>query len=258
MSDIFVVRHSRIVGALVVREMATRFGREGLGFLWVVLEPLVFCFGVLFLWSMSKPDHEHGIRLAPFVLTGYMSLIVIRHFISQFSNAFSANIGLFHHRLIAPVHVFMARACLEFLGSTTAFIVGYIVLMLMGELVLPADPLLLYAGWLILTWVSAGLALVLAGLAMRYDFMERLLGLISYLLIPLSGAFFMMDWIPERAREILLWLPFPHAIEMVRGGVFGEFVKTHYDPLYPIFVGAALTTIGLLLISASRGRVDSE
>ena len=31
-----IVRHFRILGALIMREMATRFGREGLGFAWVV------------------------------------------------------------------------------------------------------------------------------------------------------------------------------------------------------------------------------
>jgi len=58
-------RHLKIVGALMMREMATRFGREGLGFAWIVGEPLLFCFGVMILWSFTKSPYEHGIRLAP-------------------------------------------------------------------------------------------------------------------------------------------------------------------------------------------------
>jgi capsular polysaccharide transport system permease protein len=31
----------RVVGALIIREIYTRFGRESLGFAWIVAEPLV-------------------------------------------------------------------------------------------------------------------------------------------------------------------------------------------------------------------------
>jgi hypothetical protein len=41
-----------------MREMTTRYGREGLGFLWVVGEPLLFCFGVIIMWTLVKPAYE--------------------------------------------------------------------------------------------------------------------------------------------------------------------------------------------------------
>ena len=79
-----------------MREMTTRFGRKGLGFAWLVAEPMLFCFGVLILWSFTKPAYEHGIRLAPFVMPGYMCLILIRHLISLLSAALPAHIGLLY------------------------------------------------------------------------------------------------------------------------------------------------------------------
>ena len=64
----YFARQLRVIGALMMRELTTRFGREGLGFAWLVGEPLIFCFGVIILWSFSKPAYEHGVRIAPFVL----------------------------------------------------------------------------------------------------------------------------------------------------------------------------------------------
>lgn len=46
-----IKNQARIIGALMMRELITRYGREGLGFLWLVLEPLVFCFGVMGMWG---------------------------------------------------------------------------------------------------------------------------------------------------------------------------------------------------------------
>lgn len=251
-------RHSRVVASLMMREVITRFGREGLGFAWLIGEPLLFCFGVMALWSITKPAYEHGIRLAPFVMTAYMSLILCRHLISYLSGALQANMGLLYHRTISPLHIFTARIVMEFGGATAAFAVVYAILAVLGEVDLPNNYLLLYAGWFILAWVAAGFALVLAGLAMRFEIFERFIGLISYLLIPLSGAFAMVSWAPPAMQKYLLYIPFVHPIEMIRSAVFGEFVETHYNAVYAIAWGTVFNIIGLALVLSSRDKIETE
>lgn len=253
-----VSRHSRVIGALIMREMTTRYGRRGLGFAWVIGEPLVFCFGVMILWSLTKPAYEHGIRIAPFVMTGYLSLILIRHFINLLASAMQANLGLMYHRQVAPLHLLMSRVLLELGGATGAFFVVYAVLLALNQVSLPQNYLLFYSGWLLLAWTAMGFALVLTGLSMRYEIMERLVPVISYVLIPISGAFFMVSWLPASARDLIMWIPFVHGIEMIRGGVFGEFVATYYRPGYALLVGAIMNIVGLLIISASRDRIEVE
>jgi capsular polysaccharide transport system permease protein len=253
-----IERQSRIIGALIMRELTTRYGRQGLGFAWLIAEPLMFCFGVLLLWTATKPAYEHGIRLAPFVMTGYMSLILTRHMIGLLSSALQANLGLMYHRQIAPLHIFASRVLLELGGATAAFFVVYVVLLALGQVDPPHDYLLLYSGWFLLAWISIGFALILTGLAMRYDLMERLVGLISYSLIPISGVFFMVAWLPPAYREIYLLIPFVHGVEMIRAATFGEFVPTYYDPAYALACGTVFNIMGLLIISASRDRIEVE
>lgn len=258
MSVAFFSRQSRIVGALMVREMTTRFGREGLGFLWLIIEPLAFCVGVMLLWTLTKPDYEHGVRLAPFVMTGYMALVLLRHQIGTSSSALQSNIGLLHHRHVAPLHIFLSRNLLEIAGATIAFIVVYIALLGLGEVDLPRDYLLLYAGWFLLAWMGMGFALVMAGLAMRFDVIERLVPLLTYLLIPLSGVFLMVDWLPAQYQAAYLLVPFPNAIEMIRAAVFGEFIPTHYDAVYALAAGTTFNIVGMLLIAGARDRIEVE
>lgn len=241
-----------------MREMTTRFGREGLGFVWVIGEPLIFCFGVLFMWSIIKPPYEHGIKLGPLVMTGYMSLLLFRHMISFSLGAVSANIGLLHHRQIGIVHIFLSRNLMEFGGSTAAFVVVYVILMAMGQVDLPHNYLLLYCGWLVVAWVGLGLALLFAGLSARFELMERLVPVITYAMIPLSGAFFMVAWLPPQYRETFLLIPMPHGIEMVRAGVFGEFVPTYFHPFYALAVGGIMIAAGLLLLADVKNRLVIE
>ncbi|MEJ8406364.1 ABC transporter permease [Brevundimonas vesicularis] len=257
-TPVSVSRNSRILGALMMRETITRFGREGLGFAWLIGEPLLFCLGVLVMWSIIKPAYEHGVRLGPFVMTGYMCLLLLRHQISYSQNAIQGNIGLLFHRQIKVLHVFLARNILEFMGASAAFVIVYVVLAALGQVTWPHNILLVYAGWTTLALVSSGLAMTLAALALRWEVMERLVPLLTYALIPLSGAFFMVDWLPHRFQEMYLLIPIPHGIEMVRAGVFGEFVKTHYHVGYALTWACILNFLALILLADARDRVDVE
>lgn len=254
----FVARNARIVIALMLRELITRYGRKGLGFAWVIGEPLIFCLGVILLWSVARPDYEHGIRMGPFVMTGYMSLLLLRHQITLSLSALQANVGLLHHRGIAVLHLYIARNILEFLGTTAAFVVVYAVLMALGQVSWPASLPLLYGGWFLLAFMANGLAMIFAALAIRYDVMERIVPLFTYILIPMSGVFFMAAWVPAAYRDAFLLIPLPHAVEMVRAGVFGEFVETYFDPLYALGWSALFNVTGLLLLGGARERIDAE
>lgn len=242
----------------MMRELVTRFGREGLGLLWIILEPLAFCFGVLALWTAIKPPYEHGIKLGPFVMTGYMSLILMRHIISQNLNAVQANIGIFYHRQIKVLHVYAARTLIEIGSVSLAFVVVYIALSLSSQVNFPSNIMMVYLGWSAIAWLSVGLSLVIAALALRFDTVHRLSGLFMYLLIPISGAFFMISFLPPSAQKIMLLIPMPHGVEMLRSGVFGEFVPTHYVIWYPFFWGTVLFALGLLLVNLFSSRVTFE
>lgn len=257
-SAVFFADQARILGALMMRELATRFGRQGLGFAWLVGEPLIFCVGVILLWSLTKPAYEHGIRIAPFIMTGYMCLVLMRHQIALSLGALQANIGLMHHRQIAILHLFLARNMLEVAGATGAFIIVYAALMALRQIGAPHDWLLLYSGWFILAWMGMGFALILAGLAMRFEVMERVVPILSYILIPVSGVFFMVNWLPPAYREAYLLVPFPHPVEMIRAGVFGEFTPTYFDPPYALAWCAIFNILGMVLIYGARDRVDVE
>jgi capsular polysaccharide transport system permease protein len=253
-----IEEHFRIVGALVMREILTRYGREGIGFLWLVAEPLMFCFGVLIMWSVIKPPYEHGIRLAPFLMTGYMSLLLFRHIVSHSISAVQANSGLLYHRHITILHIYFSRWIMELGGATMAFVVVYLTLLCLGQVSPPHDVLLVYGGWLLMAFIALGVALIFSALAIEFEIVERIVQVVMYLMIPASGAFVMAAWIPEKYREGFLRIPMPNAIEMVRGGVFGEFVETYYHPAYAAAWAALLIAVGLLMLARAKKHLEIE
>lgn len=251
-------KQTRVIGALMMRELITRYGREGLGFVWLILEPMAFCLGVMGMWAILKPEYEHGVRVAPFVMTGYMGLLLFRHTVSSFAGAIQANVGLIHHRRVKPLHIYLSRGLLEIAGGAVAYVIIYITLLIIGSVSPPSDYLTLFGGYLLMAWLAVGFGISLAALSLKFEIVERVVPVVMYLMIPLSGAFIMVDWIPYAYQKIYLLVPMPHTIEMMRSSVFGEFVATHYDPLYPLYFGAVMNVFGLTMLSYTQKFIEID
>ena len=78
----------------------------------------------------------------------------------------------------------------------------------------------------------------------------------SYLLFPLSGAAFMVDWLPTSMQRVVLLLPMVHGTEMLREGYFGNVVKTHYDVGYMAACCLLMSLCGLHLTRRASLRLD--
>ncbi|HEV2364503.1 MAG TPA: ABC transporter [Caulobacteraceae bacterium] len=253
-----VREHANIIWALMLRELATRYGRNNAGFLWIAGEPLVFCAGAFTMWSLIRPPYEHGIRLLPFVMTGYLPLTLVRHMLSHGVVAVRANAGLLYHRRVTVLHLFTSRLALEFVGVSLAFVCVFVVLWTYGQVLPPPDLGRVYGGWFLLGWLSFGLGLIYGAIGTIFEVFDRFIAVLSYVMIPIIGTFYMAAWLPPKFRDALLVLPFIHTSEMIRAGFFGEFVRTYYNPPYVIAWAVCLTFVGLVIMRYVRERVEIE
>ncbi len=68
-------------------------------------------------------------------------------------------------------------------------------------------PLVLLASSLFMLWWSFAISLLVCAGCHASVIFERLLHPVTYLLMPLSGAFFVLRWLPEPYRTWLSWFP---------------------------------------------------
>ncbi|MCP5397086.1 MAG: ABC transporter permease [Sphingomonadaceae bacterium] len=250
--------NARIVGALLVREMLTRYGRHNIGFLWLFVEPMIFTIGVTILWTATKSVHGSDLPIVAFALTGYSSVLLWRNMPGRCIGALWANLPLMYHRNIKVLDIYIARLLLEFGGATISFAVLGLILILSVWLEPPEDILKVVGGWLILAWFGAALAVTLGALSHHSELVDKLWHPASYLIFPLSGAAFLVDALPRFAQEIVLWIPMVHGVEMVREGWFGVQARAHYDLGYVIPVSLALTVAALIMVRWTERRVVPE
>lgn len=248
----------RVVGALLLREIITRYGRHNIGVLWLIVEPMLFTLGVSGLWYLTKMHTVSNIPIIAFAITGYSSVLLWRNAANRCSKAIEPNLSLMYHRNVKVIDIFVARVALEVLGATASFIVLTVFFAFIGSMQWPQDIVPVMSGWLLLCWFALALGFIVGAISERSETFERVWHVVTYLMFPLSGAMFMVHWLPKAAQEAILWLPMVHGVEMIRHGYFGNIVPTYEDPAYFAVVNLALTLIGLALVRESGRRVQPE
>jgi capsular polysaccharide transport system permease protein len=237
-----------VIWALMMRELHTRYGRDNLGFLWLVVEPMLLCAGVIVIWYASHGRTTHGgINVLGFVMTGYLPLTLWRHITNRAVHCFRANATLLYHRQVRMLDLLAARIILEAYGTAITFLLMSFVFWAAGLYDWPVDWGLYYLGWAYFLVFSASMGLIIGALTEMYEWTEKLVGPFMYFMLPACGCFFMVDWLPGKVQQIALYVPPVNAYELIRGGQFGPGVRVHYWLAYETFVCAALFGLGLLL-----------
>jgi ABC-type polysaccharide/polyol phosphate export permease len=245
----------RVLGALFMRELLTRYGRHNIGFLWLFVEPMIFTLGVTALWKATKTLHASDLPIEAFALAGYSSVLLWRNMPGRCIGALWANMQLMYHRNIRALDIYFARVMLEFAGVTMSFFGLSILFISIGWIEPPEDIIKIAAGWLMLAWFGAALGILLGALSHQYELVDKFWHPASYLLFPLSGAAFMVSALPASFREVVLWVPIVHCIEMIRDGYFGSKVMSIYDPFYVICVSLVMTVVALILVRWTENRL---
>jgi capsular polysaccharide transport system permease protein len=246
----------RVLHALMMREIITRFGRDNLGVLWLVAEPMIFTLGVAALWTTAGLSHSVSIPPVAFAVTGYSSVLMWRNAASHASSAIENNKALLYHRSVLVIDVLFTRVALEVAAATGSFAILSSLFVFGGWMPAPVDMSLVVEGWLLLAWFGASLGLLIGAGTGLSPIIERLWVPAAYLVFPLSGAAFMVEWLPRKFQAIVLYLPMVHGIELLRQGYFGNVVRTHYDIAYAAECCLVITLAGLLVARETARTIE--
>jgi ABC-2 type transport system permease protein/capsular polysaccharide transport system permease protein len=248
----------RVIGALLMREVLTRYGRHNIGFLWLFAEPMLFTLGVTALWTAAKSVHGSSLPIVAFAVTGYSSVLLWRNMPARCIKAIEPNLALMYHRNVKVIDVYLSRLLLEAGGATISFIVLSLTFISLDMMRPPEDLLQVAAAWGLLAWFGFALAILVGSYSEVSDLVDKLWHPASYLLFPLSGAAFLVDAFPPSVQKLLLFIPMVHGVEMLREGFFGNQVRSHYDAGYIALWALALTFLGLAKMRAVARTVTPE
>lgn len=246
---------ARVIGALLMRELHTRYGRDNIGYLWLLGEPLMLAIVIAVLHSGG--GHTLGdINPVAFSVVGYTIFIMFRGIVNRSEGALESNLPLLYHRMVTVLDITVARALLEAAGTTMAFSVLFAFCVLVEFTEFPPDPLFILLGIFFVFWMSLAISLIVTGITYENRLLGRLVHPMTYFMIPLSGAFFRVSWVPLPLRDYLLYNPLPQIFEMIRYGAFESCTLEFVDFPYIIACLMVMTLFGLLAVRAVTRRIQ--
>jgi capsular polysaccharide transport system permease protein len=241
----------QVIGALLMRELSSRFGRENLGYLWLFLEPMMLGSAIGLVHHVSGHGLPGNLPILPFWILSYVPYYLFRSVINRAPSAIYSNQSLLYHRRVTLFDIIVSRNLLDgaaVLGAMFVFILTF-------GLVLedwPKEPAKIILGMVLMLGLAHGLSLGIAAGSVYSELFDRLTHLVTYLSLPFTGAFFMVFWLPTELQEVAEWMPTVHVFELIRAGQFGTQVPTSYDIPYLLGWIAALNLFGMLALRRAR------
>ena len=247
---------ARVVGAVILRETRTRFGRHRLGYLWAFVESLFWVLTFAGIHHMMGHTPAGGMDIIAFLATGIITFILFRNTVTHCQASILGNRPLLFYPQVRPLDIALARSLLEAVTLSVVFVV----LLSANGLVqseLYVDSALRVLAGLLLAWLlGLGLGLCLMGLATFFPVVDQIVPILLRPMFFVSGLFFTANDLPAGLRDALLYNPMMHVIELVRDGWFREYEAHYLDLSYVVVWTVSLLYLGVLLERLARRRLE--
>jgi capsular polysaccharide transport system permease protein len=222
----------RVLLALMLREARTRYGRQRVGYLWALIEPIlhIALFYAVFQYTLRIVPLGHSLML--FLATGLATYVGFSNVLNRTKGGFASNEALLAYPIVSVMDVFLGRALLEL---ATWALVTFIIL---GALIasgldpLPRSVLTMISAILLLFGIGFGTG-ILVGIAAQFvPSVDNLISIPFRLLYFTSGVFFLPDALPPAVRDVLAWNPVLQGITLFRMGYYGNYDSHMLDLKY--------------------------
>lgn len=242
----------RVLGALMIREMTTRYGRSAGGYIWAIVEPLgmILILALAFSQFIRTPPLGHSFIV--FYATGYIPFFMYADVAANASNAVSFNRTIMHFPMVTPLDAVLARF---FLSLLTVTVVSFL---LFGGMGLALDTgTRLSLGPLIVSLASAaflglGVGTLNCALFPFFTAWRNIWRIINRPLFIISGVFFTFDSMPPPVQSILWWNPLIHVIGEARSAFYPVYDGGYVSMPYVWGVSVACLLVGAGLIARHR------
>ncbi len=252
-----VIGQQSVLRAMMLRELQARFGRDNIGYLWVIAEPMMLASAVTLLHLLIEPgEGSGGMGVYPFSLLGYCLFIIFRNTFNRADGMINGSVNLMYHAQITPFDIVFSKAAVDALAALSALIVLMTVGIILGLALPPARPIYVLGAALAMSTMTFGLSMLIAATTYRYHAIGRLVHPFSYIMFPLSGAFITMAFLPAWARPYMAWNPLMQIFELARYGYFVGATDKYIDAGYIVAVCTISVYLGLIALRRVRRDIN--
>jgi capsular polysaccharide transport system permease protein len=244
----------RVQGALILREIATRYGRTPGGFVWAVLEPVAAVLVLTAALSMVVHAPSLGTSFVVFYASGYLPFQLYATLQGHLQQSLVYSRPLLVYPSVSWIDAVAARFVLNSLtGLCVVFIALTGLALTTGEVRIVAPGLVVLALGLAAV-LGLGLGVLNCLLVGLFPVWGQVWAIVSRPLFLVAGVIFVMEDLPTRIQDWLFLTPWIHITGLFRAGLYAG-----YEPSYvsvPLVLGWALLPLAVGLLFLRKYRHD--
>jgi capsular polysaccharide transport system permease protein len=249
--DRFVVAR-QVMGALMLRDMRTRFGRSHLGYLLTIMWPFLHIVLIVSIYTVLGRTAPIGTSTVTFLALGIMPYVLFVYPNMQISRSIVMSRPLLSFPRVKIMDVILARTILEVLGACVVCAIVALALLALGYEFEPHDFAMLLGGFGLAVYLGVSVGILSALVAGVWPGSLYLTSLVNISLWASSGTFFLPDMMPEVIRNVLWFNPLLHSVELVRTGYYADFRSGMLSVPYIFWFATTVLFLGLVIESVFR------
>jgi capsular polysaccharide transport system permease protein len=244
-----------VIGALILRDMRTRFGRSHLGYLLAVAWPashlLVMVGAAAYIRHLAPMGGDPAI----FSATGILPYILCLYPARMMGQAMETNRQLLSFPAVKTLDIITSRAIVEFMTAAIVVILAFFVAAAIGIDIVPIDSASLIGGIFATIYFALTVGLlnnVMLSLSRMWMLVFILILLSMYFT---SGALFTASALPQDLRDVLWYNPLFQSVEWLRSSYYEGYGDETLSRSYFLGVSTTLLLIGLTGERFLRGKL---
>ena len=241
-------RTFRSISALVLREMASTYGRSPGGYLWAILEPVAAIALMSVIFSMIFRSPSLGTNFPYFYAGGFLPFMMYAAISSQIAASIRYSKALLAYPAVTFMDAILARLLLNFM---THILVTFIVI---SGIVFAYDlkPILHWPSLFLAMSMAISMAIAVGVmncfLITSYPLWERIWAIANRPMFIISGLLFIPESLPAQMREYMMYNPLAHVTSEMRKGMFASYDAVHVSPMYVFTIAIGMTSLSLLFL----------
>ena len=239
---------ARAVGALILREMATTYGRSPGGYLWAVMEPLAGIALLTILFSLALSAPPLGTSFALFYASGYMLFVAYQNIANKMTVALRFSKPLLNYPAIRFTDPFLARFVLNGLTECTVVMVILGALLAMTGTGFDLDWADVIGALALALALGGGIGVMNSALIGLFPLYERVWVILTRPLFVVSSIFYLFEIVPHPYDRLLWFNPLVHVIAIMRRGIYPSYAPDFVSVPYVAGIAAGALIIGLVLL----------
>ncbi len=245
----------RVLFALIMREMVTRYGRSAGGYIWAIVEPIFIIALLSVVFAQIGRYPPLGSNFIFFFATGYLPFHMYKDISGSVSMAVASNRALLNFPRITMFDLIIARFILQFLTSITVFFVIIFGIIQIFDISTQLRILPIMSSIIMAALLGVGIGALNCVLFAFSPTWKLVFNIINRPLFIISGTIRIYEELSRETQDILWWNPLVHITAIMRRGFYAEYHAAFVSPMYVLFVSLLSLMLGILLLRVLRTQV---